>query len=212
MSSDTAGAGGPDPAATIEAWRARGLQHADPVRFRFIEALARRASAHEGEARRVLDARLAGLLAAYGEGRDRTAGQVDKPATHTVTHAAPAASPGPLAGLVADIARQSAPLANAAARPGAAPVPGLPPELKALQHFRKTWSRLHAEQRLAQSRARLPENAGPLNSHQLVHRGLTLMRSLSPEYLDHFMGHVDALLALEQLLGQAPGGRERGGA
>ena len=44
----------------------------------------------------------------------------------------------------------------------------------------------------------MPKNAAPLNSHHLVHRSLTLMRDLSPEYLDRFMSYVDALLWLDQ--------------
>ena len=67
-----------------------------------------------------------------------------------------------------------------------------------LQFFQRTWSRLSADQRLAQSRASLPDNAGPLNSHHLVHRALTLMRALSPEYLECFVGYVDALQWLER--------------
>jgi hypothetical protein len=67
-----------------------------------------------------------------------------------------------------------------------------------LQFFKRTWSRLSADQRLAQSRATLPGNAGPLNSHHLVHRSLTLMRELSPEYLERFVGYIDALQWLEQ--------------
>eukprot|EP01036_Dinobryon_divergens_P014130 gene14130-19077_t len=51
----------------VEAWIARGDHRFDPVRFRFIEALARRADTHEGEARRLLDDRVATLLAAYGK-------------------------------------------------------------------------------------------------------------------------------------------------
>ena len=56
-----------DAGAMIDAWRERGDHRLDPVRFRFIEALARRAAAHRGEARRILDDKLAKLLAAYGE-------------------------------------------------------------------------------------------------------------------------------------------------
>ncbi|MET0540684.1 MAG: DUF2894 domain-containing protein [Variovorax sp.] len=77
-----------------------------------------------------------------------------------------------------------------------------------LAWFRATWSRLSADRRMTQSLAAVPENAGPLNSHQLVHRALTLMRQSSPEYLHHFMAHVDALLWLEQAdhaAGAAPG-------
>jgi len=68
----------------------------------------------------------------------------------------------------------------------------------AARYFQRTWSRLEAEQRLAQALAAVPDNAGPLNSRQLVHRTLVLLRELSPEYLQHFIAHVDALLWLEQ--------------
>ena len=74
-----------------------------------------------------------------------------------------------------------------------------PPELKALSYFRSTWSRLSTEQRLAQSAAKLPENAGPLNSQHLVHQSLVLMRDLSPGYLERFIAHVDALMWLDQV-------------
>ena len=106
--------------------------------------------------------------------------------------AAPAASPppgkpdrGPLGELVDYIARQ-APRREAGV------------DDPTLVYFRQTWSRLSADRHMTQSLAAVPENAGPLNSHQLVHRALTLMRESSPEYLHHFMAHVDALLWLEQ--------------
>ncbi len=71
-------------------------------------------------------------------------------------------------------------------------------ELKVLPFFRSTWSKLSAERRLTQSLAKLPQNAGPLNSHNLVHQSLTLMRELSPEYLNKFVSYVDALLWVDQ--------------
>jgi len=64
MSSDRAG-------AAIEALRERGAHQFDPIRFRFIEALARRAQAYGGDARQLLDGRLAKLLADYAEHFDR---------------------------------------------------------------------------------------------------------------------------------------------
>ena len=51
--------------ATLDAWREQGADAHDPLRFHFIDALARRAAGHDGEARRVLDARLSSLLDAY---------------------------------------------------------------------------------------------------------------------------------------------------
>jgi len=71
-------------------------------------------------------------------------------------------------------------------------------ELKSLRYFRSTWSRLSAEQQLAQALAQAPENAGPLNSHLLVLRALQLMQDVSPDYLQRFMSYVDTLLWLEQ--------------
>lgn len=158
-------------------WREHGMAGQDPVRFRFIEALARRAAGYQGEARQVLDGKLLWALEAY---RAKSAA--------TVSTDGPAAVPAAresladlLRGLAADKARV--------------------PELKAVSRFRSTWSRLGVEQRLSQSRARVPGNAGPLNSHALVLRSLTLMHEISPHYLTRFMGHVDALLWLEQANG-----------
>lgn len=38
----------------------------------------------------------------------------------------------------------------------------------------------------------------------LVHRSMALMRSLSPDYLAHFLAYVDDLSWLEQLAGSTP--------
>ena len=159
------------------------------VRARFAQALARRADAHAGAARRVLDDRLAALAAA-------------PPASDgEPSHVAAATSRrGALAELVADAARRkAAPVPGTSAQPREPePARAVASDARTVQFFKRTWSRLSADQRLAQSRATLPENAGPLNSHHLVHRSLTLMRELSPEYLERFVGYVDALQWLEQ--------------
>ncbi|HSV58483.1 MAG TPA: DUF2894 domain-containing protein [Variovorax sp.] len=166
--------------------RERGDDRLDPVRFRFIEALAARAISHDGDTRRLLDGRITALLAAYGKKLE------DSKARCAEQHTAVAGQGqrGPLAELVGHIARH-------------APPPAADPET--LAYFRITWSRLSANRRLTQSLAKVPENAGPLNSHHLVHRSLRLMRELSPEYLHRFVAYVDGLLWLEQLnTGGAP--------
>jgi hypothetical protein len=62
---------------------------------------------------------------------------------------------------------------------------------------------------LRQSLARVPGNAGPLNSSSLVHRSLSLMRELSPGYLQQFLSYVDALSWMEQMNGGvAPAGKD----
>jgi hypothetical protein len=185
-----------DAGATLDTWRERGDHRLDPVRFRFIEALARRAATHQGEARRILDDKLVQLLAAYGEDVEKLRGT---PILPTTAKQPDRPEPGPLAGLLDHIAGHAVGQGEEPAAGDAAPGPwGAPRELKTLGYFRSTWSRLSANRRLTQSLAAVPENAGPLNSHQLVHRALTLMRELSPEYLHRFMSHVDALLWLDR--------------
>lgn len=172
-------------ADTLAQWREHGMAGQDPVRFRFIEALARRAAGYRGEARHVLDGKLLRALEAYRAKSAATAPAVGPAAVRAAVPAAVGAAQESLAGLLRELG---------AGRSGA-------PELKAVSRFRSTWSRLGVEQRLSQSRAKVPGNAGPLNSHALVLRSLTLMHEISPHYLTRFMGHVDALLWLEQANG-----------
>jgi hypothetical protein len=191
-----------DPIEMIGTWRAQGQHRADPVRFHFMEALARRTAAHQGEARRILDEKLAGLAAAYCRNLENSQGTDGaRPAAKHLPAGAPAR--GALAELVDHIARHAPAIGGGTAAAdetlhGLAPAPA---ELKTLKFFKSTWSRLSAERRLTQSLAKVPENAGPLNSHHLVHRSLLLMRDLSPEYLNRFMTYVDTLLWVDQLNG-----------
>ncbi|MGJ7571432.1 DUF2894 domain-containing protein [Variovorax sp. RB2P76] len=184
MSKDAA----PDAGAALAAWRERGDDRFDPVRFRFIEAMARRADAHDGEARRMLDERIARLLAAYGEALDKRPEAIALP-----EEASPARSA--FADLIDHLAQHAPPAGEGLAACGATP------DLKAVTYFRSTWSKLSADRRLTQSLAKVPDNAGPLNSHHLVHRALLLMRELSPEYLNRFMSYVDSLLWIDQANG-----------
>ena len=100
---------------------------------------------------------------------------------------------------------------NAADGPGGMPSVGLnsladrlgsappdPSEMKSLRRFRETWSKIAAENQVDKAIGRRPQNAGPLNSHLLVLRSLTLMRDLSPDYLRRFLSHLDSLLWLDQ--------------
>lgn len=186
--------------ATLDAWRERGADRMEPVRFHFIAALERRAAGHSGEARRILDDRLSGLLDAY-------AADLERVTSTAVAAEADAAAPGPasreparetLEGLADHIARHVS-----AGRDGLASYPELP----ALDYFREVWSKVRADKQLRQSLAQVPGNAGPLNSSSLVHRSLSLMRELSPGYLKQFLAYVDTLSWLEQMNG---GGAQAG--
>lgn len=182
-----------EPAGALAALREQGAQQLDPVRFRYIEALARRAQAHGGAARAVLDARLAEALLRYGQ-RGTTSSAAQPSTTPTLTRQ----TPGPLAGLVQHIARQVPERRQAPTSPGAALPLARPTEPPALGYFRNTWAQLRLEQQLSQSLAKQPENAGPLNSHRLVLRSLQVMRDISPAYLRRFMAYVDALQWLDE--------------
>ncbi|WP_090870514.1 DUF2894 domain-containing protein [Paraburkholderia diazotrophica] len=178
--------------ATLDAWRAQGADRLDPMRFHFIDAMARRAAAHHGEARRILDERLSALLETYAADLNR---ENDRCADDTVDDS-PARARGPL-GKLADyiVANQSSAEGNAPHRVTSNP------QHETLDYFRQTWSKLSADKQLRQSLEQVPGNAGPLNSSSLVHRSLSLMRELSPGYLQQFLSYVDALSWMEQMTG-----------
>lgn len=184
-----------DTVATLASWRAQQAHRADPVRFLFMEALARRTATQNGAVRQLLEQRLAELMEGY---RQALASHASGPQA-TAPAAAARGALGQLVDAVAGTAGLE-PLVPAVRTDAAVMRPAGPPrELKALQRFRGTWSRLSAEQRLRQAFAQVPPQAGPLNSHHLVHRALVLMRDTSPEYLQRFVAHVDALLWLDQM-------------
>ena len=188
----------------LDAWRERGADRLDPVRFHFIEALDRRTAGHSGEVRRILSDRLSKLIEAY-------AGDLAHAASET-GDAGSAASPGEpargtLAGLI-DYMASHAPadsdgLAAGNTEPPAAPRPPAYPEMEVLDYFRELWTKVSTERQLRQSLAQVPGNAGPLNSSSLVHRSLSLMRELSPGYLQQFLLYIDALSRIEQMNGGA---------
>ncbi|AOB31280.1 hypothetical protein AKI39_12125 [Bordetella sp. H567] len=189
-----------DPLALLAAWRAQGADRLNPIRFHLIDALSRRAAAQRGHTRRLLDDRLATLVQAYkGEvaaADSRAMIQPQDPAP-----AGPASAPaqaGPLAELVARLADRRPATPQDADDAAIPPAPSTYPELPLLDYFRDTWSRYSTRHQLRQSEERVPENAGPLNSSLLVHRALSLMREVSPEYLHQFLSYVDALSWMEQ--------------
>lgn len=63
--------------------------------------------------------------------------------------------------------------------------------------FRQQLGKMSVQKQVTQAISQAPQNAGPINSHMLVLRSLGLMRDLSPDYLNRFMGYVDTLLFLD---------------
>ena len=108
------------------------------------------------------------------------------------------AGPSPLSELLAHIAAQT-------------PSGAAYPELPEMDYFRQACARSGTARLLRHSRAQVPANAGPLNSSNLVHRSLSLMREQSPAYLQHFLAYLDALSWMDQLdRGAAPKKSGRG--
>lgn len=65
--------------------------------------------------------------------------------------------------------------------------------------LRATRARLHTQKRIDHAIAQTPGDAGPLNAHRLVTRSVETLRGLSPDYLSHFVSYMDTLLALEKV-------------
>ena len=186
------------PGLALDALRAQGAQQLDPVRFAFVEALARRSALHGGAARQLLDARLAEAMA------DCAAHCVQRRAGPARRMPDPAARGR--AGSLADLLRHLDPpghspaalVAGAASASSTPLVPAQPAELKAWRQFRQTWARLSVDRQLLRSQAQLPPNPGPLNSQLLALRSLQLMQHIAPGYLQAFVAQVEVLLWLDQ--------------
>lgn len=171
----------------LEALRAQGAHLVDPVRFRYLEALARRAQSQPAAVQRVLMPRLASAIADY-------ACRVDQSVSRPAVAARSAPQGTALAALNRYLHERSRDEPQDAL-PGDAPRAS---EMKSVRRFSEVWSRIAAEQQVSQAVARGPENAGPLNSHRLMLRALRLMKGLSPDYLQRFLSQMDTLLWLEQ--------------
>ena len=181
-----------DSVAAVAALRTPGATPHDAVRLHYLEALARRAQGYEGTVKDLLEDKLRQALAHY-----HARGAQHALATHAAPRPADAVQPSALAALTRQLAPQlPKPVETAVGGSGARM--DAYPELQAVRKHRDTWSKLSVDRQLTQGLAQAPENAGPLNSHQLVLRSLSVMRDISPDYLNRFMSYVDALLWLEQ--------------
>lgn len=214
MSSDGGILGTLDAQAMLDAWREGGADRIDPVRFCFLQAMARRAAGLDGLARQLLDEKLAGHLNAYAQLLDADADAETDANPGAGPDAGPNAEPNtpPPAEPANDAPSTLAGLLAYLADPGPDAPDGEPdwnrdalglrdayPDVQMLEYFRAVWSRVSADRQVRQSQQQVHKNAGPLNSNQLVHRALSLMRELSPGYLQQFLSYTDALMWMEQI-------------
>ena len=179
---------------TLESLRAEGAHHYDPARFHYLEALARRLQGQHAAVQQVLASRFREDVAAYAGRRSLIVGEI--PCLPKSAAPAPGAA---LAQLNRELnARARADAGTELASEGASLS-----DLRSVRQFSEVWSKISAEQQVVQALHRGPENAGPLNSHRLMLRSLSLMQSLSPDYLRRFLSQMDSLLWLEQASAKA---------
>lgn len=207
----------------LQALRREGAASLDPVRFRFMEALADRAASRQGESRRLLEGRLAAALQDYRSRLDKQGLKAAEDLSRAITDHPDAADDLSRCHQEGDFRRLRQLVFRLDAGKGARllaalvdPVRDVPPrasagpsldaeanlhgpahELRSVACFREAWLNLSVNQQLGLALAQAPDNAGPLNSHILALQSLELMRDVSPGYLQHFMSYVDGLLWLE---------------
>ncbi len=169
--------------------RVAGRHVIDPVGFRYLETLASRVQKQNGSVQRILQDKLMSATLAFME-QDRAAQREGVQADKTP----PTQGRESLRGLVESLGQQCFPQESKATEVRIS----LQPELKSIQYFRSTWSKLSIDRQVAHAFAHAPKNAGPLNSHVVALRSLALMRDISPDYLNRFLGYVDTLARLDQ--------------
>lgn len=188
--------------ATLDAWGDSGADRLDPVRFRFLQAMARRTAALQGLARQQLEDKLDTHLRAYAqllEAVEPDASTMDSAEASPAASATPQTAPAPLTELLAYLTYPDAPDNDPTWDRDAIGLREAYPDVQMLEYFRGVWSRVSADRQVRQSQEQVHKNAGPLNSNQLVHRALSLMRELSPGYLQQFLSYTDALMWMEQI-------------
>ena len=206
----------------LESFRRQGAQRFDPVRFQYMEALARRMQTQPLSVQRILESKLKSALEGYAQCLMQAQKSASDEVANLFSQRPDLARElrrlllaGDYAG-VRRIGRQAAlspPRASLAqlnhyiqsTSQAGSPTQGVShvkvgsTEMKSSHRFRQTWARMSAEDDVDKALSRAPENAGPLNSHSLALRSLALMRELSPDYLRRFLAHLDTLLWLDHM-------------
>jgi hypothetical protein len=213
--------------ALVASLRDEGGERFDAAGWHYLDTLARRAAAHEGSVRRMLEAKRERALAAFaGRFAQARSAAVELLAGAGTQHPQAAAELlrlfaegdfkglrylsatlearvqcAVLSGLVSRLepglagGSVNSPAQHAVSRTTANGDPNV--ELKTVRESRATWARMSVDKQLALAMKRGPENAGPINSHNLVLRSLAMMQGISPGYLSRMVSYVDTLLSLD---------------
>ena len=185
-------------AALHESLLARGAAQLEPVSWHYISVLTARARAQTGPTQRLLNDKLEMALLRLQDTLD--AAPVGMAFSKTEAQAKACATPtqggSPLAALLKDMQTESAE-SGSATETDTGTGSTWRAESPRIRQFRKQLGQISVQKQVSQAMAQAPLNAGPINSHMLVLRSLGLMREVSPDYLNRFMGYVDTLLFLE---------------
>ena len=183
--------------ARLDALREAG-QRLDPVRLHYLDVLSQRLATAPDAVRHVLEGKLDAALTDFEERLRRP------PAASRAAGAQLSTTPLVQLNQYIRALKQSGdgqlPVLGLDSRLGHS-LPGegdTHPELASVRRFREAWSRIAAEDQVMEAVERGPANAGPLNSHRLVLRTLSVLHGLSPDYLRRFLSHVETLQWLEQ--------------
>lgn len=188
-----------NPRSRLEAWL--DSAHRPDPRLLRIMALERRTATQTGDVRRLLEERLAELVNAYAEELD---------AATAAAGMAPSVPPDsrPDSALASLIGHLAAHAAQGDVTPCDVTALATRTDSSVLDELRQACAEVRTASQLRQALAPAPADAGPLNSASLVHRALTRMRDLSPDYLEHFVAYVDALSGLEPICAKHMPGTE----
>jgi hypothetical protein len=211
----------------VASLRDEGGERFDAAGWHYLDTLARRAAAHEGSVRRLLEAKLERAVAAFAErfAQARSAAAdifttASKQHPHAVAELQRLFADSDFRGLrhllaTLEARERCAALAELVSRlePALAGVAEHRPaqhaasraieatspilELKTVRESRATWARMSVDKELSLAMKQAPINAGPINSHMLVLRSLAMMQAISPAYLSRVVTYVDTLLALD---------------
>lgn len=212
--------------AQLASLRDQGGERFDAAGWHYLETLARHATAHEQSVRHLLEAKLERALALFGERFAQTRAAMAELVTTTCEKYPEAAAQlqrlfaggdfnglrrlrdtleaeTQCAGLATLVSRLELALAEVGHAPphhaaSRATATGSPiRELKTVRESRATWARMSVDRQVSLAMKQAPLNAGPINSHMLVLRSLTMMQEISPDYLSYLVSYVDTLRSLD---------------
>lgn len=183
--------------AELSALRAAGQHQCDPVGFVYMTQLAKRLPTQPDPVRRLLAEKLGRAMLRY---RDKL--RQPPAAAQIQNNSSTPTEPSKIANSVTNLAELNRYIDNSVVMIRDNGWTAIEPDfsgMKSVDQFKQAWSRIMAEDQVAQAMLQAPKNPGPINSHMLVLQTLTLMRQLSPAYLQRFLAQADALLCLDRV-------------